>query len=104
MTTTTATAIPDVPLPAGAVECRAWDFEEFGESPQPTRCVVFFSHHLTDHDAHIEMAAYQYPDGTLKDFEIAVIDLEHGLNSAQARELASALLDAAAQLDRWVTR
>ena len=57
--------------------------------------------HGTDH-AHVELRAVQYADGSVADFELFVYDpSDNGINSDQARELAAALLEAAAELDGW---
>ncbi|WP_156660733.1 hypothetical protein [Mycobacterium sp. 852002-10029_SCH5224772] len=69
------------------------------------RLIYYTPRHLvTDHDASVSLRAIQYSDGSLDD-EIEVIvggaDSDGPLNSDQARELAAALLDAAAELDRW---
>ena len=56
-------------------------------------------------------SAVQWADGTIDDGQIEgpnvyVYDLGEGgpLNSDQARELAAALMEAAAELDRWAQR
>ena len=95
---TATNPIPDVPLPAGAVDCRDWEDTE----TRPWRTVAFVSRRVTDHQAHIEMCACQYVDGNLDDFEIVIVGADfEKLNSDQAREMAAALLEAAAELDGW---
>lgn len=56
---------------------------------------------VTDHQAHIWLRAVHYSDGSLEDVEIMVETGDDSLNSDQARELAAALLEAAAELDGW---
>lgn len=70
---------------------------------------LIYSHNrkVTDHDARVSIRAIQYSDGSLDDdLELIVIGAsgDDPLNSDQARELAAAILDAAAQLDRLVQR
>jgi 2-polyprenyl-6-methoxyphenol hydroxylase-like FAD-dependent oxidoreductase len=52
----------------------------------------------------VKLRAIQYSDGSVDDVEAVVVGIEGGLNSDQARELAAALLEAAAELDKWTAR
>jgi hypothetical protein len=104
MTTTTATAIPDVQLPTGAEHGDTW------EGPGPRRVIMGPDCRITDSDVYIWTSAIQHADGRIapENPEPPYVHIEEtgdvGLNSDQARELAAVLLEAAAELDRWVTR
>ena len=64
--------------------------------------LIYLVRPVTDHDAYVELRALQYADGSVADFELFVYDRsDNGINSDQARELAAALLEAAAELDGW---
>jgi hypothetical protein len=99
---TTSITNPDVPLLAGAV--RADDWEDITD--RPWRTVYGRQMGITDHGAHVTAEAAQWCyDGSLDDLAIRIdIDVYEPLNSDQARELASALLEAAAEIDRWARR
>lgn len=100
---TTTTPNPEAPLPDGARSAGAWEDVEC--STTPWRSVVFTSHQVTDHTARVSATACQYTNGNLDSVGISVVGPDHeDLNSDQARELAAALLEAAAELDRWVGR
>lgn len=73
-------------------ETRAW------------RCLDGHPRAITDHDASVRLWAIQYEDDSLDDPGIEVFTGDIHLNSDQARELASALLEAAAELDGLVAR
>ncbi|OBK65855.1 hypothetical protein A5653_02805 [Mycobacterium colombiense] len=72
-------------------ETRAW------------RLVYRHAQKVTDHDAYACVRAIQYSDGSLDEVEILAngADSDSPLNSDQARELAAALLESAAEVDRW---
>uniref|UniRef100_UPI00389AD446 hypothetical protein n=1 Tax=Mycobacterium sp. HUMS_1102779 TaxID=3383487 RepID=UPI00389AD446 len=98
MTTTTPNRSPNVALPVGTVEADRWEDID----AQPWRTVTFLRHQVTDSDARASMNACQHADGRIDEYEVVVIG-DH-LNSDQARELAAVLLEAAAEIDRQVTR
>lgn len=93
--------IPDVAVPP-TVQVM-WDWQLDADEP-PYRMLYGGQWTVTDHEARIETRAMQRTDGSLED---AGVDMHVGddpLNSDQARELAAALLEAAAELDGWVAR
>lgn len=97
-----------VPLPAGAVPIDlCWQTGE-GET---YRVVQGVDRKVTDHQLSVSTSAVQWADGSIDDGRIEaphvyVFDLGEStpLNSDQARELAAALLLAAAELDGWTNR
>jgi hypothetical protein len=96
----------DVPLPAGFVAPDEWEPSQIlshGET-RSWRLVYSADRKVTDHDACVSVRATQYSDGSLDDVEILAngADSDDPLNSDQARELASALIEAAAEVDRLV--
>jgi hypothetical protein len=92
MPSTTTKPFPDVPLPPGAVDSGR---DRFDASDR-------FARDITDHDLVVQTSACQYTDGHLDEVHVSVGG--DPLNSDQARELASALLEAADELDRWAGR
>lgn len=98
--------IHDMPLPAGIEFADPWEPAD-GEFP-PYRIVHGSDCHVTDHSLRISTTAVQWVDGTIDDGstdECPKVWLENeGFNSDQARELASLLLEMAAQIDGWVQR
>jgi hypothetical protein len=74
------------------------------EERRPWRVIHGAARTITDYDGEIRLLATQYSDGTLADIGIQVFTADDDLNSDQARELAAALLEAAAQVDGLVTR
>jgi hypothetical protein len=108
-TTAPTTLIPDVPLPPGFVAPDEWTAGRILSHDESRAWRLIFSRDrtVTDHDACVSIRACQYSDGSLDD-EIALFVLgvswDNGLNSDQARELAAALIEAAAQLDGLVQR
>ncbi|MDT5119295.1 MAG: hypothetical protein QOE30_5034 [Mycobacterium sp.] len=102
MPTTTATnPCPSVPLPPGA-EGDIWQ----DGSPMPRRDVYTVRCVLNSSGDPVQsplvMAqAVQWADGTIASPSVVVECAAPGLTSDQARELASVLLDAAAELDGW---
>jgi hypothetical protein len=105
MTTTTTTPRPDVPLPAGATFVDSWDTDG---TAMPYRFVNFAAGTVTDHKVKVSTYAFQLADGSLAsagDQAPGILlsdssDSSDPLNSDQARELAAALLAAAAEIDR----
>jgi hypothetical protein len=110
MTTETATAILDVPLPAGA------DFGDAWEGGSAYRAITGPILGITDSDVIVWASAIQKADGNIdtdvgNETPAVCIDewddtQGHVLrvNSDQARELAAALLEAASVLDGWAAR
>lgn len=107
MTTTADHLSPDVAPPPGADMACRW------EGDPAYRTVFGVDRTVTDSAARVYTIVYQLADGSLDDGTIveapsvSVCDGDSGgltLNSDQARELASLLLQAAAELDGWVTR
>jgi hypothetical protein len=110
MTTTTAqiNPYPDIAPPAGARPIEDWQAIE----PQPYRVVIGDDRTVTDHKLRVSPTAIQLADGSIDDGttieapSVYVVDLDEGnlLNSDQARELASVLLEAADEIDGWAAR
>lgn len=73
------------------------------DEPRAWRLIYSADRKVTDHDALASIRAIQYSDGSLDEIELLVVgaDSDDPLNSDQARQLASALLEAAAEMDRW---
>lgn len=96
----------NVPLPPGADFACSW------QGAPVFRTVFGIDRTVTDSTARVYTAAIQLADGTLDDGAIEapglyVCDGERDglhLNSDQARELASVLLQAADEIDGWVQR
>jgi hypothetical protein len=98
MTTTPTTPFPQVPLPPGAVRADVWE----GDGPQ--RVVMGQTRGITDSDFTVWTSAIQCADGRIDSEppEVHIAgDTDSGLNSDQARQLAAALLEAAAEMDVW---
>jgi hypothetical protein len=101
MPTTTTNPRPDIPLPPGAVFGDVW------EGDDPERVIMGLNRGITDSDVIVWTTAIQRADGRVapEQPEPPHVHIqttwEDGLNSDQARELAAALLEAAAELDRW---
>jgi malonyl CoA-acyl carrier protein transacylase len=97
----------DVTLPAGVARVNDW--EPDGDQAH-CRFIVGVTPTLTDHPIGVSVHAFQWSDGTLDDGEILSppgiaihnVDAVGPLDSEQARELAAALLEAAAEFDSWV--
>ncbi len=111
MTTTSSPTAPNVAPPPGA-EPDVWE----GTTPMPhrvvytePRCVL---NRTGDHlrSPVVVAQAIQWADGFLDDglIEPPSVSIEssgdHGLTSAQARELAAAILEAADEIDGWAGR
>ena len=99
---------PDhVALPAGVARVDDWEPE--GDQAH-YRFIVGATRPLTDHPIRVSVHAFQWSDGTLDNGDILSppgiaihdVDADMPLKSDQARELAAALLEAAAEFDRWV--
>ncbi len=98
--------LPGIQLP-GVREFDDWQ----PHYPVPYRAVVGTDRRVTDHPVRVSPSAVQWADGSIDDGRIgspSVYVFELGdlnpLNSDQARELASALLEAAAEIDEWAGR
>jgi hypothetical protein len=108
MTTATVQIDPGIAPPSGATTNDDW---QRYDDPRPYRIVVGVDRTVTDHVLRVSTSAVQWTDGSVDDGgveapQIHVFDLSESgpLNSDQARELASALLEAAADIDRWAGR
>jgi hypothetical protein len=110
MTTTTAPTDPhpDVEPLQGSEFVGTWELD-----PLPYRVVFGFDRTVTDHNVRVYASAVQLADGTVDSSliegpSVYVASGENDglepLNSDQARELASALLEAAAEIDGWAAR
>jgi hypothetical protein len=101
MTTTTTNRFPSVAPPPGA------DYVDDWEGDPPQRVVGSGGRGIADrgHDIIVWTATIQYADGSLRQpIEIHVDHGEDGaLTSAQARALAARIIDAADEVDAWVT-
>jgi hypothetical protein len=100
---TSAVPAPDVPLPPGAVAIDDWEGTPLG------RAIQGINRGVTDSDAIVWTGACQLADGSVATTPaylapVINVELAQDLNSDQARELASALLEAADEVDRWVQR
>lgn len=98
-------AFTDVPLPAGADYGDEWQVD----SSKSYRVVCGRIRPITDNDTAVWTSAIQFTDGTLDtagtiEAPSITIDDYRTLNSDQARELAAALLEAAAEVDGWTAR
>jgi hypothetical protein len=72
--------------------------------PLPYRVVLGAGRGVTDHKVRVQTSAIQFADGRIDAPTATISGAGHngsGLNSDQARELASALIKAAAELDGW---
>ncbi len=100
MPTTTTHCSPSVPLPTGVAAAGSWQLND----PLPYRVVLGEDRGITDHNVVVHTVAVQFADGRIEDGRIkaATVYSGRGLTSAQARELAAALLEAADQLDGWI--
>lgn len=52
-------------------------------------------------DVRVLAAAIQHRNGTISEPTVTVAGADSGLTTAQARQLAALILDAADELDRW---
>jgi hypothetical protein len=87
----------DIPLPGGVVEFDDFDARNYGSD---YRIIRGAERGITDNsNVAVSTNACQYTDGHLDEFLVSLMCED--LNSDQARELAAALLEAAAELDRW---
>lgn len=92
--------IPNVPVPNGTQLHSRWDSEGYRDIFGIDRTVI-------DHVARVYSLASQRSDGAIVlGLVVVAVGEDNGfeLNGDQARELAAALLEAAAEVDRWMTR
>jgi hypothetical protein len=98
-----ATEHPDlstVPLPAGVETAGDWDLDGY-------RDLYGFDRTITDHQIRVYALGSQNTSGTIFSGMVILADGEDRgpeVDSDQARELAAALLEAAAEVDRWAAR
>jgi len=97
--------------PPGADLVCGW--EENADGGQPWRSVFGVDRLITDSKIRVYPTVVQLADGSIEDSgfsspNVSISNNEYdtlsGLNSDQARELAAALLECAAELDGWVAR
>jgi hypothetical protein len=105
MTTTMTNPYPHVPVPAGAEDDGTWEDDE----PQPYRVIYGVPRGVVGHELTLQTSALQYADGSINttdDPPRVSLDIheDDGLTSAQARDLAASLIEAADEVDGWVTR
>lgn len=101
MTSTITRLAPEVPLPAGAAHVAPWEHDQ----PMPSRPFFGVPRGISGRTIVVGTAGHQWADGSIESVaSIEIIGHLHGLNSDQARELASALLQAADEVDGWVAR
>lgn len=92
--------------PSGVHKVDNWQDDD----PQPYRVFFGADRKVTDHKLTVSPSAVQWADGTvdegrIEEPRIYVLDLDwNPLNSDQARELAAALLEAAAEVDGWAAK
>jgi hypothetical protein len=107
--TTTTNPYPDVPLPAGAIaDDDAWTLweNEARVFHGPDRVVLNGAAEVI---AEVRTTGVQYADGSVDNGEDPptidiCLNLPGDLTAAEARELAAALLEAAAELDGWAAK
>jgi len=111
MPTAATSPYPDVPVPAGADKVYDWD------DPSTSEAYRFFQGRVRtitaddtknrpwSEDITVCVEGTQDPDGTInRDINVHQLHHDDPITANQARQLAAALLEAAAELDRWVTR
>jgi hypothetical protein len=100
MTATSTDPHPDVTPPPGADMVDRWDGDP------PGRLIYGADRTVTDHPVRVYPYIRQLSDGSITEPYVYVADGEMKglgeLNCDQARELAAALLETAAEIDRWV--
>lgn len=102
---TTTNLYPDVPLPAGVQWADNW---QDVQSTTPWRVIKSAERRVSGCDVTVYATAVQWADGTLEHSGLDAphvtvdgLDYYDGLTSAQARQLAAAVLNAAEQADEW---
>ena len=102
--TTTTTPFHDVPLPVGAISV------DYDPRDSTYRIIFGSTRAVTDCAVKVWWAAIQLADGSIDDGSHGEAPMIHvqgasdGMNSDQARELASVLLEAAAEVDKCAGR
>jgi hypothetical protein len=120
--TTATNPVPNVPLPAGAVEVDDWFDPKLpiGEHQPLTGADVqrYFRGtsreiHLTTRDPHLAgpdvraevlIDGFQYADGRIERGIFLQLPTDYGLSVPDARAVGQALTEAADEADGWVTR
>lgn len=100
--TTIDNRAPDVPLPHGFTAVCEWELGRIMSEDETRQWRLIYGpdRTITDCDGSgVTLRATQYSDGALDDIGIQVWTGDDDLNSDQVRELAAALLEAAAELD-----
>jgi hypothetical protein len=101
MTSTITRPAPEPPVPVGAALVAAWEYDQ----PMPSRPFFGVPRSISGRTIVVGATGHQWADGSIDSVaSIEIIGHLHGLTSDQARELASALLQAADELDGWVAR
>jgi hypothetical protein len=101
MTRTIIRPAPEVPAPAGAAHVGAWECDQ----PIPSRAFFGVPRGISGRTIVVGSAGHQWADGSIESVPtIGIIGDLHGLNGDQARDLASALQQAAEETDGWVAR
>jgi hypothetical protein len=99
MTSTITRPAPEVAVPAGAAHVAAWEHDQ----PIPSRAFFGVPRGISGRTIVVGTSGHQWADGSIESVpSIEIIGDLHGLNGDQARDLASALLQAAEEIDRWV--
>ena len=110
MTTTPDTRIPDVPVPPGARPgAEGWAFwdDAFRVLHGEDRTIAGTGEREGDTIAEVGTTCCQFPDGSLDLVECPPAVhvntfTDNGITSAQARQLAAELIEAAEEVDGWV--
>lgn len=101
MTSIIAGPASEVPLPNGVDHVAPWEPDQ----PMPSRPFFGAPRGINGRTIVVGTAGHQWADGTIEAVaSIEVIGHLHGLSGDQARELASALLQAADEVDAWLAR
>jgi|ERR1700712_485700 hypothetical protein len=91
----------EVPPPTGAAHVASWEQDQ----PMPSRSFFGVPRGVSGRTTVVGTAGHQWADGSIESgASIDIIGLRDGLSSGQARELASALLEAADEVDEWLSR
>jgi hypothetical protein len=94
---------PHVLLPAGAEHDGTWEDDD----PQPYRVVYGVPRGVVGHKLALQTFALQWADGSINTTDdpprVSLLDIheDNGLTSAQARDLAASLIEAADEVDGW---
>ncbi|TPG37150.1 hypothetical protein [Mycolicibacterium hodleri] len=101
MTSTITRIAPEAPMPVGAAHAAAWEDDQ----PMPSRPFFGVPRGIAGRTIVVGASGHQWADGSIESVaSIEIVGHLHGLNSDQARELASILLQAADEVDGWVAR